>query len=146
MPARRPGNTAPDPDRGLERLTVAASCGIIPAQEELTKRGIPLPGERLTYGMKIVPPSTQDMKLCGAKDSVTAFSLLGMVVVAPVLVAAGVVLLPVLIVGFPAYCGTKRLFTGDSCLKDYGSSRNRVGRTRERARKRERARRRSHPG
>lgn len=113
------GGTTIDAIKGMELLTFAAGCGLIPAKDELTKHGLPIPDQIISYGYKILPPSTKEQKMCGVRDSATALSLGGIVVAAPFLFAAGVVLLGAVIVVAPPYCAARWLITDGTCLDHF---------------------------
>ncbi len=115
------GGTTVDLTRGMKLLNFAAGCGIIPAKDELTRLGLPVPDQIISYGYRILPPSTEEQKMCGVKDSVTALTLGGFVVSVPILLAAGVVLLGAAIVIGPPYCAVRWLVTDGTCLDDLAS-------------------------
>jgi hypothetical protein len=94
----------------------------MPAKDELAKRGLPVPGPIISLGYQVLPPSSEEQKMCGVKDSVTLLSLGGFAVAAPVAFAAGVVLLGVVIVIVPPYCAARWVFTDGTCLDDVAAT------------------------
>lgn len=118
------GGTPMDIKKGRELMEYAASCGVIPAQEQLQSIGIPIPSPMGSLGYRILPPYGIERRMCGVKDEVTAVSLLGAIVVVPVLIVAGVGLAVVAFIAVPPYCGARYLFTSGSCLDDLKSGKS----------------------